>query len=523
MKATHLFFYFFLIFLSTSSLLAQPGALDGTFGKDGVSFARVGSHEDIAQDLLIQPDGKILLAGYSDSVGQETSMIRLNTDGTLDTSFGTKGKVIFKGETHSHNQRLTLYPDGKILIAADDAARPVLMRFHSNGKPDSSFGTNGRLGEENLSHGVYHRAFLFGDSMIVAAGSHSRYTNDSTNGFYDYALTWITPSGKIDSSHGINGRIYHDILNKYDYAADALAQPGGKIIMAGSAGDYFIKHFHLIRFMPEGKVDSSFGTNGVTMTNITDSMDWLLGLSSQPDGKLLAAGIWYDKRRESPAIVRYDANGIPDTSFGQNGIVKMSHGLKSDWIYRAMMDSNKRIIAVGSTYDGTTSAFSLYRFDEFGNLDSAFGVNGHASFDIGSKGDGAETVAVQADGNYILGGDSYRNDTAQYDFAVIRVLSEGKSGVASFDPLSYRPDITIYPNPSSDELRICYELEKDEYCTLEIFSETGMHIASLMKNNYRSAGKNEEIFSVRDLLPGTYFLNIHCSGNSSAKKFIKFH
>jgi uncharacterized delta-60 repeat protein len=230
---------FLLVIQLFSDLAAQPGTLDTSFGTGGATLVGFGRREDITEDVVIQPDGKILVAGYSDLQGQETSMIRLNSDGSLDTTFGIGGKVGYMGETHSHTQRIIVYPNGTILICADDAQRPVMMWFKPDGTVDSSFGKDGRLGELFASgHGVYHRAFILPDSSIVAAGSHGYYSSDSSGWVYDIGLTYIKKNGIIDSSKGKNGRVLIDMRGHDDFAADALMQPDGKIVMGGSFGSY---------------------------------------------------------------------------------------------------------------------------------------------------------------------------------------------------------------------------------------------------------------------------------------------
>ncbi len=514
---------FFLLLLCISDILAQPGALDKSFGNGGVSLVGFGRREDIAEDIVVQSDGKILLAGYSDLAGQETSMIRLNTDGSLDTTFGKGGKVDYNGETHSHNQRIMLYPNGTILICADDAARPVMMWFKPDGTVDSSFAKNGRLGEFFADdHGLYHRVFLLEDSSLIAAGSHGHYDDDSNTWVYDIGLTYLKKSGVIDSSKGKNGRVLFDALNKHDYAFDAIMQRNGKIVIGGSYGSYFTKDFTLHRFNRDGSLDLSFGTGGRSIVDVTDTMDWLIGLSSQPDGKMLAAGIWYDSTDERPVIVRYHENGIVDTSFGSDGIVKIDNNIESDWIYKAMMDSAGRIVAVGSLYDGVSSVTTLYRLLANGKLDSSFGENGLARFDVGTRGDGAEAMAIQSDGKYVLGGDSYRSDTVDYDFAVLRVLVGGELDVKNDNKSnSITSQLSVYPNPLTDNITIRAELENDSYCTLKLYGERGELVKIFFHDESYIEGVFEESIWLRDIPQGVYFLTLDDGSGIRSVKVMK--
>jgi uncharacterized delta-60 repeat protein len=489
-----------------SSVFAQFGELDPTFGTHGKTIVGVGRQEDITQDMLIQPDGKILLVGYSDLGAQTMTLIRFNTDGSLDTTFGKKGKSVYIGQTHSHNQKLTLYADGRILVAEDDGQHPVLVRFRNNGIIDSSFGKNGRYDEGDFTPGRFHRSFILKDGTIVAPGSFSTQNSD-----YDYTLTWITPNGKRDSSKGINGRITQDILNKYDFASDAIMQSNGKVVMGGSIGTYFIKHFHMIRFNQDGSIDSTFGKDGTTLTNVTDSMDWLVNLLQQPDGKILASGYYYIGRKQQPAVVRYTADGILDLTFAKNGIAKIVDTAFDEPLRACAIDSTGRIIIGGSSWDGKNSTMFLGRLKYNGEIDSTYGNYGFQRYDISKQGDGCEALAVQHDGKYVLAGETYVNDTITYDYAVLRVLAEQASSVNNHFHQVADNGLTIYPNPCNDKITVKFiNAISGSPTTFTIYDMLG-------RNLFQSTVSDDNSSAVTIVLPplpdGSY--SIECSNGVS--------
>lgn len=512
---------FFLLLVSLSDLSAQPGILDKSFGEDGVSLVGVGVNEDIAQDIVIQSDGKILITGYSGILGQQTSMIRLNTNGSLDTTFGKGGKVVYIGETYSHNQRITLYTNGTILICADDAERPVMMWFKPDGSVDSSFAKNGRLGEFFArERGIYHRAFILPDSSIVAAGSHGYYNSDTDDYVFDIGLTYITKRGMIDSSKGKAGRVLFDMRGFGDYASDALMQSNGKIVIGGSFGSSTDKHFHLIRFYPNGMLDSSFGTNGITSTEISDGINSMKGLSDQSDGKILAAGTWYDGGTACPTIVRYMVNGIVDSSFAMNGILKMDNNNNYEVIQKAMMDSVGRIVVVGWRSDSTICPM-LYRLMSNGTLDSTFGANGLARFDFSEEFERGEAVAIASDGKYIIGGHSVINDSASYDFAVLRVLADGELDVKQFRGKDNPLGISLYPNPTGTNVTIRATLENDSYCTLKLYGDRGELVKIFFQDEFQTEGIFEKSIWLSDILQGVYFITLDDGKTTHSVKILK--
>jgi uncharacterized delta-60 repeat protein len=125
--------------------------LDTTFGSNGIVIQPIGSDDDLGKSLAIQPDGKILLGGYcSNGRNYDFCIARFNSDGTLDTSFGSSGKVILPiGSYYDYGHSLAIQPDGKILLGGRCSIRGYydfcIARFNSNGTLDTTFGSSGKI------------------------------------------------------------------------------------------------------------------------------------------------------------------------------------------------------------------------------------------------------------------------------------------------------------------------------------------------------------------------------------------
>lgn len=218
------------------------GTLDNSFGDSGISIIDIGG-QDYATGLAIQTDGKIVISGYSDALNNTLSsffVARLQTDGSLDTAFNKKGYNITspgKDYLDSWCYSIALQDDGRILLVgaawyASDIIDNLMIRYNTDGSLDNSFGTNGIvitiLG--NLEAWSTDLAFQ-SDSKILVVGYY-RILNDQDIIVYRY-----NNDGTIDYSFGKGG--YTDIdLGSYDEMAMTTTLQAGRLLVAGSKYEY---------------------------------------------------------------------------------------------------------------------------------------------------------------------------------------------------------------------------------------------------------------------------------------------
>src|ERR1035438_3252630 len=262
------FLFVFAFFISVNVLHAQPGILDPTFGIGGIAIMPIpGDGECGIQGLVVQPDGKLVGAGYffNQTYSVAVQMLaRYNSDGTLDNSFGVNGvDTAAVNATESTAYAVALQRDGKIVTAGFDGPATQstgfsVKRYNSNGSVDNSFGTNGEVILLSLFGGQANCVAVQEDGKILAGGT----LNFSTS---------------IFNSLGTS--------------------------------------FTLLRLDPDGKFDSSFGINGIDSMSFQSSTTGINALTIQPDGKIIAAGFM-----NSSCVVRYNSSGVLDSSFGSNGI-----------------------------------------------------------------------------------------------------------------------------------------------------------------------------------------------------------
>jgi uncharacterized delta-60 repeat protein len=409
------------LIISVFSVSAQtPGGAHPAAVQNGIVITPVSTVDNEANAMAIQKDGKIVVAGYSNT---DFAVVRYNTDGTLDPAFGTGGIVktsLRCGDEHT--SAIAIQPDGKIVIAgstnngtANDFA---VIRYNENGTLDHAFGKNGivttsiHAGDDNASGVAIQK-----DGKIIVAGS-------SNNGSdFDFALIRYNSNGTLDPAFGKGGIVSIDIRNGDDQVSAVAIQADGKIVVAG----YSNTDFALARFRENGTLDAAFGTGGKVITSIRSGEDEASAISIQPDGKIVVAGSSNNGLNFDFAIVRYNANGRLDPTFGKGGMVTTAIRDGDDKAAAVAIQADRKIVVAGSSNNGLNFDFALVRYNPNGTLDPAFGEGGIVMTDIRSGDDHANAIAIQADGKIVTAGNS--NNGSNNDFAVIRYTTAGK-----FDP-----------------------------------------------------------------------------------------
>src|SRR5215470_13191534 len=284
-----------LVLATRLSSAQTPGTLDSTFGTGGKVTTDFGGTGAAARTVAVQADGKIFVAGVAVFNGvTDFALARYNSDGTLDASLGTGGIVTtaldFPG---SFDRVFTLVkqPDGKFVAVGSTVinlfANFALARFNANGTLDTTFGTGGIV---TTGFGVSAEATsgaVQADGKIVAAG----YAN--LDGADDFALVRYNSNGTIDASFSTGGKVTTAFLSQGFSEAQAKSvalQPDGGIVAVGNAivGGGF--DFALARYNSNGTLDTSFGTSGKVTTDFAGANDQAESVFVQPDGKIVAAG-----------------------------------------------------------------------------------------------------------------------------------------------------------------------------------------------------------------------------------------
>lgn len=345
------------------------GSEDYTFGQD-LTF--VNNLSAGANRIVLQPDNKIIAAGFSGlyESSSDFAMARFLPDGDIDSSFGTYGKVItdFGSDVGEEAVDLLLQADGKIIVIGNsggsytEKSKLALARYRSNGTLDSSFGFKGKsicLLFPDLSN-YATTASLQVDGKILIGGY-------SKNGFG--FITRVDASGSLDSTFGLNAiklldgdQIVSSTVN--GSAVKSLkVQRDGKIVVCGiwdstsSSGQVQHGGF-VIRLVNAGALDTSFASGGKMVFPKVIKDDWyaptttdLNSLALQEDGKIIVAGTSYFLD-----LIRLNSNGTLDTSFNKTGVVHtyVNHAV-TQGSSRIVITGDEKIISLGVTQNPTQS------------------------------------------------------------------------------------------------------------------------------------------------------------------------
>lgn len=346
------------------------GHLDPSFGTGGIVKTIHKTGEDRSSATLVLGDGKIVVAGslYNNNA-MDFAMVRYQPDGNWDTTFGKRGLIIRSiREGDDAATSMALQPDGKVIVAGssnngnyEDFA---LVRFNYDGSLDRSFGDNGMI-ISNISSGDDQIAAvaLQPDGKIVAAGSSNT----------DFCVARYLPGGEPDRSFGVNGIVVKSLQNGEDLAKSVAIQPDGKIVVAGSSfnGDSF--DFAIARFTPQGRLDQTFGKEGILLTSVRDGDDKVYAMTLQPDGKIIVAGSSDNGSADDIALMRINSKGSPDESFGNKGVIITSVQKGDEHAYCIALQKDMKFVAAGNSNNGYNNDFIIIRYMPDGTLDPDFG------------------------------------------------------------------------------------------------------------------------------------------------------
>jgi uncharacterized delta-60 repeat protein len=345
----------------------QDGQIDEAFGDHGQVLTQVGEGSDVARAVAIDAEGRILVAGSSDSgaTGLDFALVRYLEDGSLDTNFGEGGKVTTALSSDADTPyALVIQNDGKIVVAGDASLGSsstgqdfALVRYLEDGSLDESFGEGGKvltaLSAFSGRDTVYALTLqdIDGEQHIVAAGGEG-----------DFSCARYRKDGRLDTTFGDGGKVTGLFGSTIGAARGVRVLGDDSLVLAGHSGH----DVALAKLTEHGDLSESFGNLGLLVTPVSDTnWDEAVALEIEAEGNIVVAGWVYEGNSSSgnTLLLRYDAKGELDAGFGQGGIVEtqVAASGKSDLATALLLQNDPRVPAVRVLVAGN-AADSFYQF-----------------------------------------------------------------------------------------------------------------------------------------------------------------
>ncbi|NNV57010.1 T9SS type A sorting domain-containing protein [Limnovirga soli] len=509
------------------------GQLDATFGVGGRVLVTFEEGSGEARDVAIQNDGKIVIVGYggtTKTTPNDIFLVRLNSNGLVDSTFGLNGRVITDFNNYENARAIAIQSDGKIIVAGNfEQQKFLIVRYLSNGVIDNTFGENGKVIAPWGGLAFANDVLVQPDGKIITCGSSGGIA----------VIARYFPNGIPDSAFGTNGVI----SNSFGFASTSFKNvsldKSASIIAAGSAGDGIGNNMLLVKYNLIGKLDSSFGVGGKTVITFNEGFSRVSAIGLQKDGKIVAMGDVYNPfngKKNNFAVARVVSDGTIDESFDLDGKVITDFG--SDyWEYAVdgFLTAEEKVVVVGNSgnYDSPVGyAILLARYngdapeknkylrikhwlhhhgitweDKPNNLINYYSIQS-------STNGNAFTEVARIFSNHNGGIQTYtaaNNATANYRVAAIS--NTGNITYSNTLTLTATPTIQLYPNPAKNNLQI-----KGLPA-----GTTKLTVTDIRGNTSIIATTNSTVYNINiaQLTSGNYLLHIKTANEVITKQFIK--
>jgi uncharacterized delta-60 repeat protein len=326
------------------------GTLDSSFGSGGLLRTPFSSTDSAAALAVAKLPVGFVAAGHS---GNDFAVARYLKDGSLDPSFDGDGKVTTSFGGMSGAGAVVRQTDGKIVAAGSASGEFALARYQTDGSLDPTFGSGGKVVTPIGTNDSIQALLLQSDGKLVAAGTSFGSTDP------DFALARYNTDGTLDSTFGTGGIVTTDFnSNSNDLGFDAVLQGDGKIVVAGESA----LDVGLARYNTDGSLDSPFGSGGKVTTDLGADEARASGVGLDSSGNVVAGGTLFSATKKF-LVLRYTPSGTLDSTFGSGGEAFASFGAGVTEANAITIHQDGKIVLAG--HHGATlqtKDFALARF-----------------------------------------------------------------------------------------------------------------------------------------------------------------
>lgn len=491
--------------------------INTNFGNNGSVITDYDNNNDFFGELLTLPDGKVLLFGNSHISSNSNlngfAVIKYNDDGSLDNTFGIKGKVILNFDSYQDSKPTSaiLQNDGKILIAGTTANnfRGAITRLLPNGQVDVDFGYNGKMILESKE---INKVLLTPDEKIILLGK-------TTNNF---SIEKLNQDGFYDTTFGNNGITTLDDNNNFEEFISGEIMSDGTIICAGNSSNptFTGNKVVITKFNTNGIFDTNYGIKRINIPVSSFNQNTAIrDLKVFPDYSmiLLTDGVYMNANLQSTSgsrIYKTDTNGNLITSFATNGYFQFDgcFGCETRLQNLEILQNQKFIVVLYAESNSGIAAIFTYLFNANGSLNTTFG-----SIATGLDTDFTQYAKTKVYNNKLY--TAYNRVDPRNDYYINSHLIDNQFlSTSNFE--NNDKNSIVYPNPFTDKININFKDLDLQNIKISIFNLNGSEIFSKNFNNFQ----NNETLSIDDLskyAAGIYFLKIQADNYNKTFKIIK--
>ena len=382
---------------------ATPGELDHFFNNTGKNSTFVAGGTGYA--VAIDHHGRTLVAGYTQGAHTDIAIARFLPDGKLDNTFNGDGRVTTSLGGLSYAFDVAVQSDGKIVVAGErdlaNSSSFAIVRYTMHGALDTTFGSGGRVlvGFGRRYQGANAIGIGIAGNIVVGG-----FASDGTAS--QWAMVRLLPNGAKDTTFGSGGKVLSDFSATNEQMESLIVGAGGTITAGGFAEVDLAPRFTIAQYNVRGRLITTFAHHGRNLIDVSKGADIAYGLARQPDGKFLLVGSADNAGQLDWGLARVGPHGLLDPGFGGDGTVVTHFTAGNDYAYGTAVQPNGRIIVVGRGNGPNGADFCVVRYLVNGTLDTTFGTGGKVFTDFDHGQDTARGVALQTNGKIVVGGEA---------------------------------------------------------------------------------------------------------------------